>query len=252
MLLLDYSTSTNNSWGLSTRWKVAKDALIGIPELDDGLYAQSAHFALMRFGHDPDTGFNGQGTMIPGDDSGIIDGLSLDAFWYDLDRPGPYTLCDESPWQALNAVGEPLNGNLFGIGSWSRGALKRTRELIIQSRADHPEDEQPPSRRYAVIVLVDGPWTDVDGADMSFGSDPDSIAADLLEQHDVKTHVIVFGGAGGIALSTANDLAEAGGTEAAVEVDEPAEFPTALSAVLSEITSDAPGGSIDCCLGECN
>ena len=60
--------------------KIAVDALTELFLYEDGYSEENMLFGLVRFGHDPSPD---PGTTIPGDDSGIVDGHSLDVGWDD-------------------------------------------------------------------------------------------------------------------------------------------------------------------------
>ncbi len=78
MFIVDYSTSMNTIWDAQndlTRWDITV-ALLQQVAAPGGFLSQNAQLGLLRFGHDPNPGASG--TTIPGDASGLVDGVALD------------------------------------------------------------------------------------------------------------------------------------------------------------------------------
>ena len=59
------------------------DAVTALMTTNGGFFQENMHVALMRYGHDPDP--DSPDTPIPMDQSGLLDGQSLDVPWYDPD-----------------------------------------------------------------------------------------------------------------------------------------------------------------------
>ncbi|MCA9698580.1 MAG: flagellar biosynthesis protein P, partial [Myxococcales bacterium] len=148
--------------------------------------------------------------------SGLVDGVALDVAWDDANDD--YLSCNgQALVTALNLMPAPLDGQLAGIGTWTKGALDRAAVEISQTKADHPEDGN--SRGYGVIVITDGPWTGVDGTTTlaPASQNPGLTAASLFGQ-GVPTYVVAVAG-NAQTKSAADALASAGGTTGAVYAD---------------------------------
>ena len=243
-IILDYSTSMNTVFDkmdpdpvTNTRWSGAKKAIKAAIDSDNGYLASNMILGLIRFGHDPTPGV--AGTLIPKDSSGITDGQKLDVPWYDDAAPGkPYGHCTNGDAinAALDAMPAPIDGNLIGIGTWTKGALDFTKAYLAKSAADHPEDE---GKRLAVLMVVtDGEWTGPKGdSKLSPASeDPSITAADLQNNQQIPTYVVAIGEAEGKAF--ADKLAVAGGTNAAIDAVDNAALVDALKMVIAAIQKD--------------
>ena len=234
MLIMDYSTSMNNVWDAQnnlTRWQVVVQSIKTITQ-EGSFLSQNTHLALMRFGHDPSPA---AGTTIPNDTSGIVDGQKLDVPWYD-DQNTPWFQCNGAAiGAALDAAGQPINGSLVGIGTWTKGALDTSKTLIDASIAAHPEDEG--ERVYLNVVVTDGAWTGQDGTTplAPAAQDPAITAADLYDNDNVRTYVVAV--AGDVqAEAAADQLASAGGTgPTAIDGDTPDLLEQALAALVEDI-----------------
>jgi hypothetical protein len=189
MLIVDYSTSMNTVFDkmdpdplTNTRWAGAKKAITAAIASDNGYLASNMILGLTRFGHDPTPGV--AGTTIPNDNSGIVDGQKLDVPWYNAAGPDKgYVHCDNG--DAINDPRRdpaPINGNLIGIGTWTKGALDFTKAYIAKAKADHPEDMN--TRLAVIMVITDGEWTNAQGnAKLSpAGENPALTATDLFNQ----------------------------------------------------------------------
>ena len=101
MIVLDYSSSMNTAFGMGkTRWEVAVEAIATLMTTNGGYFQENMHVALMRYGHDPDP--DNQGTTIPGDASGLVDGLRGTANW----RLGDWQGYQGSDFEATVDLGE--------------------------------------------------------------------------------------------------------------------------------------------------
>jgi MYXO-CTERM domain-containing protein len=237
MLIMDYSTSMNNIWDNEnqlSRWKII---IIIIKEITQpGSYlSQNTHLALMRFGHDPNP--VQPGTLIPNDSSGITDGQKLDVPWYDAQNNW-YECNGAAIGAALDAAGDPINGSLVGIGTWTKGALDYAQELINQSIADHPEDNG--ERMYLNVVVTDGAWTGIDGTTTlaPASQNPALTAADLFDNQGIPTYVVAVAGDPSAEMA-ADSLAVAGGTgPTAIDGDTPVLLEQALAALVQDIIDD--------------
>jgi len=240
MIVLDYSSSMNIEFDVGvTRWDAATDAIVTMIQSNNGFFDESMHFALMRFGHDPDP--TTPGTTIANADPAIVDGQSLDIHWYDPagDPSGYYECNGQAITDFLANVEDPLclGVNCYGIGTWTAGAMNFATSIIDDTRADHPTDLDPGEERYyAVMLMTDGLWTDPDGDGMAPANDPAIPAGDLFSMDDVPTYVVAFGGAEGQAF--VDQIATAGGTGTAIDASNPAELTMALDTVITEIQND--------------
>lgn len=209
LFVLEYSTAMNQPWNpQQTRWEAAVE-IIATMTAPGSFLSQNSHLALLRFGHDPDPQI--PGSVIPGDASGLVDGLALDLAWDD-DNHVFQTCAGQSLADVLAALPAPLAGMPTGIGAWTKGALEHAAVEIAQTKADHPEDED--KRLSRVIVVGSGLWTSADGQ-TEYGppdDDPAATAIALLEQK-VGTSVFVLTD-DPVAEAAAVALAVAGGSDA--------------------------------------
>ncbi|MFO7565915.1 MAG: VWA domain-containing protein [Enhygromyxa sp.] len=234
MIIMDYSTSMNTVWDNNlTRWEVTVAAVQQIAA-PGGYLSQNTHLGLLRFGHDPDP--NNPDTPIPNDNSGLLDGYKLDVPWDDANDD--YYPCNgQAVIDALNAVPAPMDGAPGGIGTYTKGALDFTAAEIQQTKDDHPDDQDGNPRAYINIVLTDGVWTGPNGVanpppDPMYN--PAITAGQLWTQQDIPTYVVAVAG-DGAALAAANELADAGGTGAAIDGDSPEALEQALQDVINDI-----------------
>ncbi len=239
MIIMDYSSSMHADFGGNqTRWEAAVEAVQNLVTAQNGYFDDNMHMALMRFGHDPSP--NSSGTTIPGDTSGIVDGQSLDVHWYDPNNGPdyPYYECNgQAIVDFLDNVPPPLcNGNpCSGIGTWTQGALQYARDIIAQTRTDHPNDAPNLDNRfYGILLLTDGLWTSPQGTTQlgPASADPVPVAGDLYGTDGVPVYVVAIGEAQGQQF--ADDLAAAGGTTEAIEAGQGQLIP-ALQSVVEDI-----------------
>jgi hypothetical protein len=214
-IVLDSSSAMNADAGMGqTRWEAAVEAVQSMMVGNGGYFDDFMHFTLVRFGHDPDPA-NG-GTTIPGDTSGLVDGVAIDVRWYDpAGAPDyPYFECNgQAVVDALAAVGPPPAA---GIESWSFGGLTAAYDLVAQSKADHPADADPMAPRfYGAVLITHGVWTEADGAGMDAAHDPAIAAGDLLADLGAPTYVLSFGDP--VGDPAADAVAMAGSTGAALD-----------------------------------
>jgi hypothetical protein len=164
LFILDYSSSMNADFmGQGTRWENAVTAVNTAVDSDNGFIVSNFILGLMRFGHDPSPNM---GTTIPVDTSGLVDGQKLDVPFYDVNNQNKYFECEQGDnlKDTLNAIDPPSNGNVTGIGTWTRGALQFAQNYFDQTLADHPADANPMSPRLrSILLLTDGVWTSQDG-----------------------------------------------------------------------------------------
>ncbi|MCA9720095.1 MAG: flagellar biosynthesis protein P, partial [Myxococcales bacterium] len=245
LLILDYSASMNLTFegGDTTRWEAAAASVKNLLAADNEFVSRNMLLGLMRFGHDPEP--DAPGTSIPGDASGIVDGQAVDVVWYDEQQGYAYTPCNGAALiNALNQTPPPLDGEPSGIGTWTNGALLRARALMEQSLQAHPEDAPAlEDRAYLELVMTDGEWTDPAGVGQSPEHDPSTTAAamygDGIGDPDDPTHVsayvVYFGDLMGAGETDANELALAGGTDAALVAEDPMALTDALQTVVQEI-----------------
>ncbi len=237
MIIMDYSTSMNNVWDMQnnlTRWQVVVSSIKTITQ-DGSFLSENTHLALMRFGHDPSAA---AGTLIPNDTSGITDGQKLDVPWYDAQNTPWYECNGAAIGAALDAAGDPINGSLVGIGTWTKGAMDYTKTLIDAAVAAHPEDMG--DRTYLNVVVTDGAWTGMDGTTplAPAGQNPAITAADLFDNDNVRTYVVAVAGDAAAEMA-ADGLAVAGGTgPTAIDGDTPALLEMALAALVQDIIND--------------
>ncbi len=230
-IVMDYSTSMNEDWdGQSTRWEVTSAAITAVTQPGSFL-SQNTNLALMRFGHDPSPGQ--PGTSIANEDSGLIDGNVIDVAWDD-DADEYYPCNGAAIGEALVAAGAPMEGNLFGIGTWTKGALDAMSVEIAQTKADHPGDVG--ARAYVNVVVTDGAWTGVNGTTTlaPAGENPAITAADLFDNQNIQTYVVAVAGDPAAEMA-ADETAAAGGTNAALDGDTPEELEAALAGVVQDI-----------------
>lgn len=243
MIVLDYSSSMSEPFGMGqTRWEVAVDAVTALMTTNGGFFQENMHVALMRYGHDPDP--SAPGTTIPMDNSGIVDGHSLDVHWYDPDAVDKsYFECNgQDIIDSINATPPPLcpngPGNCSGIGTWTKGALDQAKLLIDQSKIHHPEDVLPGTERfYGLMVVTDGAWTDQVGFPQLSppSQNPAITATDLWDNQDIPTYVVAVAGANELAF--ADELAAAGGTTESIAADNPADLFMAIGQVVQDIAN---------------
>jgi uncharacterized protein (TIGR03382 family) len=123
-----------------------------------------------------------------------------------------------------------------GIGTWTKGGLDRTATLIDESKFHHPEDVIPGEERfYGVMVVTDGAWTGPLGFPQLSPADqnPALTAGSLFDQQGIPTYVVAVADAQNLPF--ADELAAAGGTNAAIGADNPVELNQALAAVVQDI-----------------
>jgi hypothetical protein len=240
-IVLDYSTSMNMVFDeldpnpvTNTRWSGAKKAIKIVIDSDNGYLPANMILGLIRFGHDPDP--DNQGTQIPNDASGIIDGQKLDVGWYDaaaVDKPYYECTNGDAINLALAAMPAPNNGSLVGIGTWTKGALDFAAAYIAQTKADHPGDLG--KRLAALMVVTDGEWTNIIGTQklQPPAQDPSITAADLFTDQGIPTYVVALGEAQGKVF--ADKLAMAGGTNLALEAADPVAFIMVLKQIIADI-----------------
>lgn len=237
MIVADYSTSMNTQFAPNkTRWQAAVDAIVAMVDSQNGYLPGNVLLGLMRFGHDPNAG--APGTTIPNDNSGIVDGQKIDVGFYDPDDANKkYYECNgEAIKTAITTVPAPINGNLVGIGTWTKGALDRAKAYFAQTKADHPNDKG--DRRQAIVLMTDGEWTDPTGT-MKLApanQNPSITAKDLWDNQMTPTYVVAIGEAMGKMF--ADELANNGGTGQAIEAGDPAQLITALQQVVEQIKKD--------------
>ncbi|MFV8755706.1 VWA domain-containing protein [Nannocystaceae bacterium ST9] len=239
MIVLDYSSSMNTAFGMGkTRWEVAVDAISTLMTTNGGYFQENMHVGLMRYGHDPDPA--NPGTEIPGDESGLVDGQSVDVPWYDAEAADKtYFDCNgQAIIDALADMPPPLcQGNpCSGIGTWTKGALDRTEAMIGQSKLDHPDDVIPGEERfYGVMVVTDGAWTGPAGFPQLSPADqnPALTAGPMFDQDGIPTYVVAVADANNLPF--ADELASAGGTGTAIGADNPAQLNQAIGQVVQDI-----------------
>jgi hypothetical protein len=238
LIVLDYSTSMNKDFmGQGTRWENAVGATKAALAANNGFVVSNFIIGLMRFGHDPNP--QAMGTTIPNDTSGIIDGQKLDVPFYDpADPEKKYFECDQGDAinAALDALPAPINGNLTGIGTWTRGALLFAEKVFDQAVVDHPMDDDPPSPRLRSIMLVtDGEWTNPQGNTPLAppAENPAPQAGNLFNNDGIPTYVVAIGEAMGKAF--ADEIAAAGGTGTAIDAVNPQALVDALQAVIQDL-----------------
>lgn len=194
VLVLDYSTSMNTAIDDSgaTRWDRLVDGVRTLLTANDGALSRESHLALLRFAHAPSSD---AGTLVLNDTSGIVDGQALDLLLSAEGATDTYRACyGDELLATLEAVVPPMHGSPTGLGTWTQGAMNRTRALITASKADHPADG--PDRPYAIVVVTDGTWTSMDGTmNLSPSSaNPAITAAELYDGEAIPTYVIEISG----------------------------------------------------------
>jgi len=236
LFVVDDSTSMNAPMdGPQTRWSATQSALTELIDAMNGSLQGRTILGLMRYGHDPDPG--APGTTLDGDLSSppITDGQALDLAFYDPQDPlKKYVECGGEGFKAaLSAAPAPLGGKLTGIESWTRGALDRAEALFEAAALDHPLDAG--QRPGALVLITDGPWTDPAGTTALAppGQNPAQRAAALYNERGIRTYVIALGEAYGQAH--ADEIAVAGGTGNALDVQTTVAFSEALALVRKDI-----------------
>lgn len=234
LIIADYSTSMNEQFGAGTRWEAAVNAVVAMVDADNGYLQGNVLLGLMRFGHDPNPQM--AGTLIAGDASGITDGHKIDVGFYDEAAPDKaYYQCNgEAIKNAIMTVGAPINGNLIGIGTWTKGAMDRAKSYIQQTWTDHPNDKS--QRKAAIVLLTDGQWTAPAGSGSPANENPSLTAADLYNNSQVPTYVVAIGDAMGKAF--ADEIAAMGGTGTAYDAGNPQQLIDALKMVVQAIIED--------------
>jgi uncharacterized protein (TIGR03382 family) len=232
MLTLDYSTDMNLAHGQGTRWEATVDAVKAMMDWDNGFFQENMRIAVMRVGHDPNPGQ--PDTPIPGDATGILDGQALDVAWYDDN--GWFDCNGAAVIDTLDQMPPPMDGQLDGIGAWQAGAVARLDQLVQQSVADHPEDADKDGRAYVNVVFVGSPWTGATGTGQPAQDDPESPIGALYQDHDLATYVVRVGD--GLPLQEADAWADAGGTNAAYDIDDLDPFRQDLGDFVQQVKDD--------------
>ncbi len=216
MVALEYGAAMNGPYGQNgTRWQAATAGLSEFFAADNGFMSRFFIVGLLRFGHDPDPVT--VGTKIPGDTSGLIDGVRIDVPFYDPEDPDKkYVEClaGDRIDAALAGIPAPV-GN---IRSWTRGGIAAAASYFSKTLADHPDDANPMTPRLRSILLVtQGVWNDVTGAMKATppADDPVPVVQALYDEENVPTYVVGYGTDLGDTL--ADQLAQAGGTGAAYD-----------------------------------
>jgi len=111
-------------------------------------------------------------------------------------------------------VGEHCLANgwsVFGIGTWTKGAMDRAAGLIAEDRAAFPF--YAATRQYVIMVITDGEWTSPDGTTplSPASANPGLTAADLFNNQGIETWVVEISSDPN-SQAAANNLAAAGGT----------------------------------------
>lgn len=239
MIIADYSTSMNNAFGMQgTRWDAAVDAIVQMVDADNGYLQGNVLLGLMRFGHDPNP--NAAGTTINGDTSGITDGYKLDVGFYDENDPGKaYFHCNgEAIKTAITTVAPPMNGNLTGIGTWTKNSLDRTQAYIQQTWNDHPPMMGENQRQAAIVLLTDGQWTGPLGNENPPppAHNPSITSGNLYNMMGVPTYVVYIGEAQDKGF--ADEIAMMGGTGTAYDANNAQALVDALKAVVQDLIMD--------------
>jgi hypothetical protein len=206
LFVLDYSTSMNivaNASTMETRYEsVRRD--IREELVKPNSFLRNAKLSLLRFGHDPNP--TTPGTTIAGETTGITDGQAVDVLW----TAETYTCGAASLIESLATTPPPMNGGAFGIGTWTKGAMDRGVSLITADRAAFPS--LAATRRYVVVVITDGEWTNANGTTpLSPASEDPGLTAQQLFGVGVQTWVVEISGSPG-SKAAADALAAAGGT----------------------------------------
>jgi hypothetical protein len=184
-----------------TRWEQLDASLDALPVDTVARLQNDSIFSLIRFGHDPGLA---PGTMVVGDDSGIIDGRAHDVTWADCGN-----------WMdvldAMDVAGEPMDGAPFGMGSWLEGTMDFALQ-DIQAAKLLPENA---GREYRVILIFQGHWAGQDGTPENQQQDsPVPFILTLNQIHDVPTYVVTMDPDTQAKIERSNELALAGGTGA--------------------------------------
>jgi hypothetical protein len=234
-VILDYSTSMNIAWEDDvTRWESLVDVLTLAMGNNTWLH-NNALVAVARFGHDPDPGT--PGTTIPMETSGLLDGFVLDLPWFNPMTDEWYECTGAELAMNLEVQPAPMDGNEFGIGTWTKGALDRVQNMIINAVESHPEDMG--GRYFVNLLITDGAWTSADGtAALAPASQDPAITAGQMLQNGVKTYVIVLGG-DAQAEAAGDSIAAAGGTDVSYHVNTPAQLTQIVNAVVQQVQTDA-------------
>jgi hypothetical protein len=215
LFVVDYSAVMNEPYsGLQTRWEAARQVVTSLAS--EERLRENYMIGLLRYAHDSAPGI--PGTTIPGDPTGVVDGVALDVSPYDLQAPGhPYSECTngDAVIAALQKIPTPFGGDDRGPGPWTRGGLEAARALLEQADADHPTEVG--RRRAAVVVVTGGAWHDATGTTslMPPAADPADTAAGLFAELGAPTFVVAVGDE--IPAQAGDDLAGAGGTGRAFE-----------------------------------
>jgi hypothetical protein len=202
VFVVAYGSRMNTQWDNLTRWEQVQASLHALPLDTQARLQNDAISSFIRFGHDPSLN---PGTLVMGDDSGIIDGQAHDVMWSDCN------------WMdvldAYDAAGAPMNGNEFGMGSWLKGAMDFALE-DIQAAKLLPQNA---GRDYRVIIIFGGYWSNQTGTQNNapLSDNPASTIATLNQTHAVPTYVVTADPNEGMKVATSNEFAVAGGTGAA-------------------------------------
>lgn len=216
LVALEYGAAMNGPYGQdSTRWEAATAGLSEFFVADNGFMSRFFIVGLLRFGHDPDP--DHAGTKIPGDTSGLVDGVRLDVPFYDPEDPDKkYVEClaGDRIDAALAGIPAPV-GN---IRSWTRGGIAAAGAYFAETLADHPEDANIMTPRLRSILLItQGVWNDVTGTMKATppAEDPAPLVKALYDEENLPTYVVGYGTELGDML--ADQVAQAGGTSVAYD-----------------------------------
>jgi hypothetical protein len=200
VFIVHYSSHMNTLWDNNlSRWEWLDASLDALPANTVARLQNDAIISLIRYGHDPSLN---PGTMVVGDDSGIIDGQAHDVMWADCNWMDVLDACD--------AAGPPMNGNLVGMGSWLKGAM----DLALADIQAAKLLQQNAGREYRVILVYQGHWSSQNGNQTYEPPEqnPALTITTLNQTHDVPTYVVTMDPDDPSKVAAANEFAAAGGT----------------------------------------
>ena len=208
------------------------------PSIDNGFLVSNFVLGLDALRPRPEPA--APGTTIPNDSSGIVDGQKLDVPFVRRRRAGQeYFECDQGDAidAALDALPAAVNGDLTGIGTWTRGALDVRQKLLRHDAGRPPGGQRPESPRLRSILLVtDGEWTNPQG-NMKLdpaAENPAPAAGDLFN-NDEHPDLRRRHRRGRWARRSPTSSRDAGGTGRPIDAANPQALVDALQEVIQDL-----------------
>jgi cysteine-rich repeat protein len=222
----------------TTRWLAELDAVSEILRYDKGFFANNTRLALARFAHDPMVQMSGTTLSTDVSFPPITDGFAVDVPFDGSN--GDFLECRGSGVEAEvellrrqppPAIGDQASPTTMML-TWTRGALRSTREFIEQTRQSHVGEPGEDSRTYEVVLMTDGEWSCPDMIGQGCDENPAPEAA-ALRQAGIRLHVVAFADAA--MQPSLDELALQGGTVNSIAATSPKGIVDALGSALDTI-----------------